>query len=126
MTAPNDGRILNTLKAIQPKPKKVIYMNNATTFPTWVIGNGHAICADVARLNQGGQFFTVVFITKQGKERTMNCRTGVKRYLKGGKSTIDHKANLLSVYDVKAAGYRCINFETIKEIRSNGNRMIFK
>lgn len=81
---------------------------------------------DLTELNKGGQFFTVTFETKTGKIRSMNCRTGVKRYLKGGKSTIDHVDNLLSVYDVKACGYRCISLDKMIKIRSNGNEIIFK
>jgi hypothetical protein len=105
--------------------KARIYMTNAT-FPFSIVGNGFAIRQDVANLNKGGQFFTVVFEKADGKLRTMNCRTGVKLYLKGGSNNHEKYDNLLTVYDVKSKAYRSINFAKVKEIRSNGNRIIFK
>ena len=74
----------------------------------------------------GGKMATVTFIKKDGSERIMNCRRKVVKYLKGGKSNIAHKQNLVSVYDVKAEGYRCINIETVKEIKGNGNVYVVK
>lgn len=67
-----------------------------------------------------GQVFTVVFTKADGKERTMNCRRGVKKHLAGGKSTIAGKEHLLSVYDMQAKGYRCINMKTVKSIKAAG------
>jgi hypothetical protein len=81
---------------------------------------------DVKRLNANGQFFTVTFMKKNGDMRKMNCRLGVTKHLKGGKSTTDHVPRLMTVYDVKANGYRCINMETVREIKFNGNHIIFK
>lgn len=37
-----------------------------------------------------GKFVTVEFITKAGEYRKYNGRTGVTKYLKHGKSTVDH------------------------------------
>lgn len=70
-----------------------------------------------------GKMFTVCFIKKDGTERIMNCRLGVKKHLKGGASTTSHKKNLVTVYDVKAEGYRNINLDTIKWIKAN-NQLI--
>lgn len=36
------------------------------------------------KLASSGQFCTVTFVTKSGETRTINGRTGVKKYLKGG------------------------------------------
>lgn len=36
------------------------------------------------KLAATGQFCTVTFVTKDGTEKTINGRTGVKKYLKGG------------------------------------------
>jgi hypothetical protein len=65
-----------------------------------------------------GAFFTVKFIKKDGTERTMNCRLGVKKYLHGGELPYDPVAKgLLPVWDPIAAktsdGYRIINTKTI-------------
>lgn len=86
----------------------------------------------IALLNQvvnttcnNGQIFTVVFEKKDGTMRTMNCRRGVKKHLAGGKSTIKHKPNLLSVYDMQAKGYRCINLETVVSIKTAGGLVEF-
>ena len=85
-----------------------------------------SVVQDVKRLNSNGQFFTVTFMKKNGDLRKMNCRLGVTKHLKGGKSTTDHVPRLMTVYDVKANGYRCINMETVQEIKFNGNHIIFK
>lgn len=85
-----------------------------------------AIISDIANVNKGGQFFTVWFKKADGSLRKMNCRTGVKRYLKGGISTVSGKANILPVYDVQNAGYRCFKGETIERIRHMGKELIFK
>ena len=64
--------------------------------------------------------FTVDFIKKDGTLRTMNCRLGVTRHLKGGELGYNAKAkNLLPVFDMVAGAYRMINVSTIIEIRFN-------
>jgi hypothetical protein len=72
----------------------------------------------------GTRFFSVTFTKKDGTERTINARLGVKKYLKGGeKSYNDNDFNYLTVYSVKDKGYRTVNLDTIKEIKLN-NRTI--
>lgn len=75
-----------------------------------------------------GTFFSVTFIKKNGEVRTMQCRTGVKKYVKNTKSTATAtaqrkstlKANgMLGVYDMQN-GYRTINLNTVTEIKHNG------
>ena len=67
-----------------------------------------------------GQMFTVVFKKRSdGTIRRMNCRLGVKKYLKGGKSTTQG-ANVLTVFDVTKGGYRSIPIEGIIQVRCNG------
>jgi hypothetical protein len=64
--------------------------------------------------------FTVDFIKKDGTLRTMNCRLGVTRHLKGGELGYNAKEkNLLPVFDMVAGAYRMINVSTIIEIRFN-------
>ena len=64
--------------------------------------------------------FTVDFIKKDGTLRTMNCRLGVTRHLKGGELGYNAKEkNLLPVFDMVAGAYRMINVSTILEIRFN-------
>ena len=69
-----------------------------------------------------GKFVGVRFIKADGTIRRMNCRKGVAKYLKGGKSWHQSAENkqYISVFDVKAMDYRLINVNTIISIRSQG------
>lgn len=75
-----------------------------------------------------GQIMTVKFTKRStGKERTMVCRTGVKKHLKNPAAPTsvriiaqDHKNDLLRVYDMKKKAYRMISLESVREIKSNG------
>ena len=71
--------------------------------------------------NTNGKFFTVTFVKKDGTTRVMNCRTGVTKALKNGKSTIDHD-NYLVVYEMASKAYRCINKNTIINIAVAGEK----
>lgn len=67
------------------------------------------------------RIFTVEFIKKNGELRTITCRLGVTKYLKGGKMNHDPKAlNHLIVFDMKIKEYRTINVNTIVRIRFEG------
>lgn len=68
----------------------------------------------------GGKLFTVVFEKADKTLRTMNCRRGVTKHLKGGVSTIADKPDLVSVYDMKTGGYRCFNKTKVKSITVDG------
>ena len=70
----------------------------------------------------GSEFFTVTFTKKNGDVRVMNCRKNVTKHLRGGASTTAHIDNLITVYDVKANGYRNINVNTITEVKANGKQ----
>ena len=65
------------------------------------------------------QFFSVVFLKKNGELRPMNCRLGVKKHLKGGKLSYNPKErNNLIVFDMQKEGYRLINLQTIRSIKA--------
>lgn len=68
-----------------------------------------------SRLEQANGFVTVTFLKKDGSIRKMNCRMGVTKHLKGGKSTLD-AGQYVTVYDMTKAAYRAINRETILEV----------
>ena len=74
--------------------------------------------AAIMDAGENGKFFTAKFIKRSnGQERVMNCRLGVKLHLKGGaKAYDDDEHRLVTVYDVKAQGYRCIPLESLQEI----------
>ena len=69
-----------------------------------------------------GKFFTVTFIKKDGTERVMNARLGVEVYLKGGQLAYDAESKgLITVYDMKAKGYRMVNVNTITHLKIGKN-----
>jgi len=72
--------------------------------------------------NTNGGFFSVLFEKKDKSFRKMNCRLGVKKYLKSnGSSTTSHIPKYITVYDMTKRSYRNINLETIQKIKFNGN-----
>lgn len=66
-----------------------------------------------------GKILTVVFVKKDGSERVLNGRLGVKSHLKGGTSSVDHD-KYINIFDMQAGGYRNINRDTIKSVRVGG------
>lgn len=67
------------------------------------------------------KIFSVVFIKKDGTERKMTCRLGVKKYLKGGELKFSpQEKNMLVVFDIHKNDYRMINFNTITELKAQG------
>ncbi len=71
--------------------------------------------AEIRKTN--GKFFTVEFIKKDGTLRKLTGRLGVKKYLTGGVSTVAHKPEYITVYDVQNKGYRNVNLDTIKSFK---------
>ena len=57
---------------------------------------------------------------------TMTCRTGVKKDLKGGQSTISGHEDLISVHLTNGKGYRCFSAYTVLEIKAGGTTIKFK
>jgi hypothetical protein len=71
----------------------------------------------------GGRIFTVEFIKQNGEHRVMNCRKGVKAYLKGGENPLRYgnHPHLRVVFDMKKLEYRMINLDTVTILKSNGS-----
>lgn len=89
---------------------------------------------------EGGQLFTVDFVKRSdGNIRTMNCRRGVKKGVKGTGQAYDPKSkNLLTVYDMQKldpsresnrgksademekGAFRNINLEALVALRMGG------
>lgn len=78
-----------------------------------------SLVRSLLKMVKPGKFFTVRFIKADGQERVMNCRQGVKKYLKGGQSSISQKKNLVPVFDVKVGDYRCFDINRVLELRAN-------
>ena len=68
-----------------------------------------------------GKIFSAEFVKKDGTLREMVCRTGVKKYLKGGELPFDPvEKGLLPVFDMQKQDYRMINLKTIRRIKLEG------
>lgn len=84
------------------------------------------ITKEIARekiLNAGNDIFSVTFIKKDGSVRDMTCRLGVKKHLKGGKSTTAHIDHLITVFQMVSGiskGYRNVNIDTLSRVKING------
>ena len=74
-------------------------------------------------LPKDGKFFTVVFTKRTtGELRTMNCRLGVKKHLKGGQKAFnDTEKQILTVWDAQKKAYRSIPLENVNRITVNKN-----
>jgi len=89
-----------------------------------------AEAAEVLGKIKNGQIFSAVFIKKDGSERKMNCRRGVKKGQAGG--TLNYNpANfgLISVFDMQLCktpekAYRMLNVKTTTEIYTNKKRYL--
>lgn len=65
-------------------------------------------------LATNGKFFSVSFIKKDGTERKMTARLGVKKDIKGvGLKFNPTERNLIVVFDIHKKAYRMINLSTI-------------
>ena len=77
-----------------------------------------------------GKIFTAKFVTRgKGEERTMTCRLGVTRDVKGvGRSYDATEKGLLGVFDMNApgndkrGGFRMIAIEGVFELHINENK----
>lgn len=73
--------------------------------------------------NHGDKIFTVVFIKKNGEQRVMNCRKGVKKGVKGVGLPFDPADyNLMPVFDMQKNAFRMINFDTITSLSMEGEK----
>jgi hypothetical protein len=81
-----------------------------------------------------GKVFSAKFVKKDGSIRTMNCRTGVVKHVKGkGRNFDPITANLIPVCDMNllAKGmeedsYRFINYSKLIWIKIEGKTFNFK
>ena len=71
---------------------------------------------------KGGRIFGVSFIKRTtGELRTMSCRLGVKKFLKGGKLAYSPaEKQLLTVFDMSKKAYRCIPLDAVQSISAGG------
>ncbi len=71
----------------------------------------------VSSAHNSGRFFSVIFIKEDGSVRKMNCRGGVRKFLKNADVQRKTPDGVYVVFDVKAMSYRSIPMERILAIR---------
>jgi hypothetical protein len=75
----------------------------------------------LASAKNSGRFFSVLFIKADGSLRSMNCRGGVRKFLKNADAAPrTTPEGVFVVFDVKAMAYRSIPIDRILSIRANG------
>ena len=76
-----------------------------------------------------GLIFSTTFIKKDNTIRTLTGRLKVTQYLKENAKKQPYKPsdyNLQPVYDLKAKGYRMLNFNTLLTLSINKTKYIIK
>ena len=74
-----------------------------------------------------GKIFSAVFTKKNGEKRTMVCRQGVAKYVKGiGLKFKPEERSLIGVFDMHKKAYRFINLETLEKIKVKGREYEIK
>ena len=74
-----------------------------------------------------GKIFSAVFTKKDGEKRTMVCRQGVAKYVKGvGLKFKPEEHSLIGVFDMHKKAYRFINLETLEKIKVKGREYEIK
>jgi len=75
---------------------------------------------------KGNQFFTVVFVKRtNGEIRTMNCRKGVYKGVRGVGLRFDPvKKRLVGVWDRVKRQHRFISLDEIKRVSIQGKRYL--
>ena len=84
---------------------------------TTINTSSRALAAILEQTN--GKFFAVNFVKKDGSVRQMTARTGVTKYLKGGKKTVSED-QYVTVYEPSSGSYKNINRDTILSIKALG------
>lgn len=63
----------------------------------------------------GGKIFRIDFVKKDGSDRKMICRTGVKRHVTGAGMSWDPEARgYVVVFDCQKRQYRMVNAGTVR------------
>ena len=72
-----------------------------------------------------GKIFSAVFTKKDGEKRTMVCRRGVAKYVKGvglkfKPVDASKDRDLIGTFDMHKKAYRFINAKTLEQIKIKG------
>ena len=99
-----------------------------STVPQPATVSGHPGVKPLHRVNlegflreQEGKIVAVDFVKKDNKDRMLNGRLGVRKFLKGGMSTLNRlELPYLVIFDLKKAAYRAVNLATVSKVRAQG------
>lgn len=69
---------------------------------------------------QNGKIFTAIFMGRDGKMHTVNGRTGVRKFTKGGPNHAAGKKHLVTTFSMPKMAYRNVTLPGVTEIRANG------
>lgn len=67
-----------------------------------------------------GKIFTVTFLKADDTLRTYNARVDVKKYTKGGTNPVEHKSNMVTVFEMGSQQYRTLNLDKVIELKFGG------
>lgn len=78
-----------------------------------------------------GKIFSAVFTKKNGEKRSMICRQGVAKYVKGiglkfKPVDASKDRDLIGVFDMHKKAYRFINTKTLEQIKVKGTTYTIK
>ena len=78
-----------------------------------------------------GKIFSAVFTKKDGEKRSMICRQGVPKYVKGiglkfKPVDASKDRDLIGVFDMHKKAYRFINVKTLEQIKIKGTTYTIK
>ena len=78
-----------------------------------------------------GKIFSAVFTKKDGEKRSMICRQGVAKYVKGiglkfKPVDASKDRDLIGVFDMHKKAYRFINVKTLEQIKIKGTTYTIK
>lgn len=93
---------------------------------TWILTAPQTKEEQLINNTSNGKIFSATFIKKDGTLRTINCRRGVSKGVKGvGMSFDPLSRGLLTVFDMQKKGFRMINLDTLIEAKVNGKTIKF-
>ena len=80
---------------------------------------------ELQKILDSGRIATVTFRKRTtGEVRVMNCRSGVKKHLKGTSPRYNAASkNLITVFDMQKGQYRSINCDSIISVKAGGKEL---
>lgn len=119
----NGGRIFTVIA--KRKEPKVSYVRAVDMGAGWIIED-HEVTLKPSEWRKLPEAEQGDYVKLTENFMEMTCRTGVKKDLKGGASTIAHHEDLISVNLTNGKGYRCFSAYNVLEIRAGGTVIKFK